>query len=78
MTAAAAADADWGSRLRSDPEATARFLQFLIRAELAPVRRGSLLEEFHELGLITALVPEMEAITGRVYHDAYHVLTVDA
>ncbi len=76
--AAAASDRDWGRRLRRDPQAGAAFLRLLARAEPAPVRRGSILEELHDVGLLLALIPELEAVTGRVRHDAFHVYTVDA
>ena len=54
------------------------FSQVLTRAETASLRRGSLLQELHEVGLLLAMVPELEAVTGRVRHDAYHAYTVDA
>ena len=37
----------------------------------------SRLEEMHDLGLLSALMPEWEPSTGRVQHDIYHVYTVD-
>jgi [protein-PII] uridylyltransferase len=70
-------DRDWARRLRRSDEAATFFSQLLTRAELAPVRRGSLLEEMHEVGLLNAMIPELEAVTGRVRHDAYHTYTVD-
>ena len=76
--ASAAADFDWCRQLRRDPAAAKRFTELLVRAETAPVRRGSLLEELHDTGVLAALVPELEAVTGRVSHDAYHAYTVDA
>ena len=63
--------------LRRDPEARRRFCELLAHAGVAPLRRGSILEELHETGLLVALVPEFEAITGRVPHDAYHAYTAD-
>lgn len=70
-------DREWARRLRRSDEAATFFSQLLTRAELAPVRRGSLLEEMHEVGLLNAMIPELEAVTGRVRHDAYHTYTVD-
>ena len=63
--------------LRRDAEANARFCQLLTEAATPPLRRGSLLEELHEVGVLVALIPEFEAITGRVPHDAYHAYTAD-
>ncbi len=70
-------DREWARRLRRSDEAATIFSQLLTRAELAPVRRGSLLEELHEVGLLLAMIPELEAVTGRVHQDAYHTYTVD-
>jgi [protein-PII] uridylyltransferase len=63
--------------LRRDPEASARFCELLPIAAVSPLRRGSLIEELHEAGVLVALIPEFEAITGRVPHDAYHSYTAD-
>ena len=38
---------------------------------------GSVLAELHDLGLLLAMIPEFEHVTGRVQHDVYHVYTVD-
>ena len=64
-----------GNLLRDDPDSG------------TPVHRGgdrhqrsatpSRLEEMHDLGLLSALMPEWEPSTGRVQHDIYHVYTVD-
>jgi [protein-PII] uridylyltransferase len=70
-------DREWARRLRRSDEAATIFSQLLTRADLAPVRRGSLVEELHEVGLLLAMIPELEAVTGRVRHDAYHTYTVD-
>lgn len=72
-----AADPDWAMLLRADTEASQRFLELLAYADVAPVGRGSLASEMHELGLINAMIPEFERVTGRVQHDEYHVYTVD-
>jgi len=72
-----AADADWAMMLRADTEACQRFLEMLAYADVAPVGRGSMASEMHELGLINAMIPEFERVTGRVQHDEYHVYTVD-
>jgi [protein-PII] uridylyltransferase len=78
VIAAAAADRDWAQRLRRQDEAAGVLSLALTRAEVANVKRGSILRELHEVGLLTALIPELEAVTGRVRHDAYHAYTVDA
>jgi len=73
----AAIDEPWRERLRSSEEAQRLFLDLLCTARSAPVRRGSLLDELHEVGLTVAMVPELEPLLGRVHHDVYHVYTVD-
>jgi [protein-PII] uridylyltransferase len=78
VIAAAAADREWAQRLRRQDEAAGVLSLALTRAEVANVKRGSILRELHEVGLLTALIPELEAVTGRVRHDAYHAYTVDA
>lgn len=78
VISAAASDREWGKRLRRQDEAATVFSQLLTRAEVANVRRGSLLQELHEVGLVLAMIPELEAVTGRLRHDAYHAYTVDA
>ncbi|MCS6797136.1 MAG: [protein-PII] uridylyltransferase [Myxococcota bacterium] len=77
LVAEAASDPDWCARLRADPEAAAHWLALLTHAPPAPVRRGSILAELHEVGLLLAMLPEFEPVTGRVQHDVYHVYTVD-
>ncbi len=72
-----AADEGWRQRLRASGEATQLFLQLLTNVQPAPLRRGSVLDELHEVGLTTAIVPELEPLTGRTTHDVYHVYTVD-
>lgn len=61
--------------LRRDPDAAPRFLSVLtdIRDAATPSR----LEQMNDLGLLSALMPEWEPITGRVQHDLYHIYTVD-
>jgi len=75
--ARAAADADWAERLRASPEAARLFIELLCTAREAPLRRGSIAGELHEVGLLLALIPEFMPVTGRVHHDVYHVYTVD-
>ena len=75
-------DEGWRSRLRESREATERFVQLCCTTDLGgwdegPLAKGSLLEELHEVGLVVAMVPELEPLTGRVQHDVFHVYTVD-
>lgn len=72
-----AVDHGWQARLRADSQAAVDFVSLLSHAGVAPVRRGSILGELHEMGLMLAMIPEFEAVTGRVQHDVYHVYTVD-
>lgn len=72
-----ASEADWTRRLRDQPQATDAFLTLLGYAGVAPVRRGSVLGELLEVGLMLAMVPEFDHVRGRVQHDVYHVYTVD-
>jgi [protein-PII] uridylyltransferase len=75
--AAHTARRDFCQVMRRDPEATERFCQLLVHAGNPPLRRGSVLEELHEVGLLVALIPEFESVMGRVPHDAYHAYTAD-
>jgi [protein-PII] uridylyltransferase len=61
--------------LLSDPDSGRRFVEVLtdISDHTTPTR----LEEMHDLGLLSALMPEWEPSSGRVQHDIYHVYTVD-
>jgi [protein-PII] uridylyltransferase len=75
--ARAASDGDWRRRLRESERAPELFLRLLAHVGDAAVRRGSLLGELHEVGLLLAMIPEFEPVTGRVQQDLYHVYTVD-
>ena len=75
--ARAAADAGWCERLRSSREAAEIFVELVAHVGDAPVRRGSMLGALHEVGVLLAMIPEFEPVTGRVQHDVYHVYTVD-
>jgi [protein-PII] uridylyltransferase len=72
-----AVDPDWRDRLQQSPQAAQLFLWLLTHVGEPPVRRGSIVGELHEVGLMLALIPEFEPVTGRVQHDVYHVYTVD-
>jgi [protein-PII] uridylyltransferase len=64
-----------GPALRDDPLSGERFLALVtdVRDRATPSR----LEQMQDLGLLAALMPEWEPVTGRVQHDVYHVYTVD-
>ncbi|MBV9945405.1 MAG: HD domain-containing protein, partial [Myxococcales bacterium] len=73
----AADEVAWRERLRSSPEAAAKFVELVCTVPEARTRRGSIVGELHEMGLLLAMVPEFFPVTGRVHHDIYHVYTVD-
>jgi [protein-PII] uridylyltransferase len=64
-----------GEALRTDPDAGRRFVEVL--TDISDRANPTRLEEMHDLGLLSALMPEWEPSTGRVQHDIYHVYTVD-
>ncbi len=72
-----AADPSWCQALRRSRQASTLFCKLLCHAGEVPLRRNSILGELHELGLLLAMIPEFEPVTGRVQHDVYHVYTVD-
>jgi [protein-PII] uridylyltransferase len=63
------------SALREDADSGPHFLELVtdVRDRATPSR----LEQMQDLGLLAALMPEWEPVTGRVQHDMYHVYTVD-
>ncbi len=75
--ARAAADPSFCARLRESKEAAASFVELICSVPDAPTRRGSIAGELHDVGLLLAMVPEFQPVTGRVHHDIYHVYTVD-
>jgi [protein-PII] uridylyltransferase len=75
--ARASADADWSARLRGSPEAARLFVELICTVPEVPLKRGSIVGELHEVGLLLAMIPEFAPVTGRVHHDVYHVYTVD-
>ncbi len=72
-----AADPGWAARLRANPEACAIFVELVCTVPETATRRGSIVGELHDVGLLLAMVPEFLPVTGRVHHDIYHVYTVD-
>lgn len=75
--AAMSKNRDFCQRLRRDRDSADSFRTLIMHVDNAPLRRGSILEELHEAGLLCALIPEIEAITGRVPYDAYYAYTAD-
>lgn len=73
----AAADAGWAERLRASPEAARAFVELLCTVPEVPLKGASIAGELHDVGLLLAMIPEFEPVTGRVHHDVYHVYTVD-
>jgi [protein-PII] uridylyltransferase len=73
----AAHDAAWCDRLRASTEAAELFTELVCTVPETHTRRGSIVGELHDAGLLLAMVPEFLPVTGRVHHDVYHVYTVD-
>jgi [protein-PII] uridylyltransferase len=72
-----APDKRWRLRLQDSEEATQLFLALLKNIDESPFRSGSTIAELHEVGLVSAMIPEFEPLVGRVYHDVFHVYTSD-
>jgi [protein-PII] uridylyltransferase len=72
-----ASDPGWAARLRADAEACEIFVELVCTVPETRTRRGSIVGELHDVGLLLAMVPEFLPVTGRVHHDIYHVYTVD-
>jgi [protein-PII] uridylyltransferase len=70
-------DPAWCERLRAAPEAANTFVDLVCTVPETRTRRGSIVSELHDVGLLLAMVPEFLPVTGRVHHDIYHVYTVD-
>ena len=64
-----------GASLVSDPVATRAFVDAL--SDTRDAGQPSSLELMHQLGVMSALMPEWAPCTCRVQHDLYHVYTVD-
>lgn len=67
----------WRLRLQDSEEATQIFLSLLKDVEEVAFRSGSTVAELHEVGLVSAMIPEFGPLVGRVYHDVFHVYTAD-
>jgi [protein-PII] uridylyltransferase len=75
--ARAVAEPGFAEALRASQEAATLFVGLLCTAKATPFKNGSILTELHDVGLLTALIPEFFPVVGRVHHDTYHVYTVD-
>ena len=64
-------------RLRNSEEASSLFVKLCTHVAESPFKRGSVLRELHDVGLLVAMIPEFSPVIGRVHHDVYHVYTVD-
>lgn len=69
---------DWCQRLRGSPEAADLFRRLVTSTARAPFKHSNVVKELHDVGLLVAMIPEFAPVVGRVHHDIYHVLTVDA
>ncbi len=72
-----ASDPAWCEELRKSREAAQIFVELICTVPEARTRRGSIAGELHDQGLLLAMIPEFQPVTGRVHHDVYHVYTVD-
>jgi len=54
------------------------FLSLCTTVRETRLPQDSPLGDMHDVGLLTTFVPEFLPLVGRVHHDVYHVLTVDA
>ncbi len=74
----ASTDDSWCERLRQNQEAARLFRRLVRQPRRVHFKRDSLLTEFHDVGILLAMIPEFQPVVGRVHHDIYHVYTVDA
>jgi [protein-PII] uridylyltransferase len=72
-----ARDPAFCAALRANRDAASLFVQLVCTAQETCLRQGSVLAELHDVGLLTAMIPEFSPVVGRVHHDLYHVYTVD-
>jgi len=63
-----------GPEAAEDPELTRLLLHLLIDTQPGASRALHLM---HRTGLLTAIIPELRAVEGRIQRDLYHVYTVD-
>jgi [protein-PII] uridylyltransferase len=70
-------DAAWAAALRVCPEAARLFVELTTRRTASNLKRPTVLQELHDIGILLAMIPEFLPVVGRVHHDTYHVYTVD-
>ena len=70
-------DEEFCEQLRANPQAATYFRRLVRQPRDVKFKRNSLLSEFHDVGLLLAMIPEFAPVVGRVHHDIYHVYTVD-
>jgi [protein-PII] uridylyltransferase len=63
--------------LRKSPHAGELFIRLVCVIQPTKLKRGSVLSDLHDVGLLVAMIPEFAPVIGRVHHDTYHVYTVD-
>jgi [protein-PII] uridylyltransferase len=73
----ATSNPDFCEALRNSREAAQHFVRLVSNPRPSAFRNGSILAELHDVGLLTAMIPEFLPVVGRVHHDVYHVYTVD-
>jgi [protein-PII] uridylyltransferase len=64
--------------LRQNDEAKRLFIKLVTWVARSAFAQASVVGELHDVGLLTAMIPEFIPVVGRVHHDIYHVYTVDA
>jgi [protein-PII] uridylyltransferase len=64
--------------LRHNEEAKRLFVKLVTWIARTTFPQASVVGELHDVGLLTAMIPEFIPVVGRVHHDIYHVYTVDA
>lgn len=77
VIARAMSDEEVCERLRQDEEAATLFRRVIRKPRRVMFKRNSILSEFHDVGILLAMIPEFRPVVGRVHHDIYHVYTVD-
>ena len=73
----ATSNPEYCEALRGSREAAELFTKLVCVVQQTKLKSGSVLYDLHEVGLLTAMIPEFLPVVGRVHHDIYHVYTVD-
>ena len=72
-----APDKRWRLRLQDSEEATQLFLSLLKNIDEMEGPGETAIGALYEVGLVSAMIPELDPLVGRVYHDVFHVYTAD-